>query len=126
MDTLIEARLKVAEKHPERIEIFKLEALLIEAEIPYFFNFWEDIRPVFGGEEADPESINWDTYPFWMEIEDPATKKLIEVCLNKERDPEQATLSVNEIVPGGIGASYIGLSASGAIEVIKKYFEGAK
>ena len=119
MDTLIEARLKVAEKHPEKLEMFKLEALLIEAGIPYFFNFWEDVRPVFGGEEMDPESINWDTYPFWMEIEDQDGKKM-EVCFH--RDWEPTMLGVDEIIPGEVGASYRGLSAKEALEVIQRYF----
>lgn len=122
MDSLIEARLKVAEKHPEKLEMFKLEAELIKTGLPYFFNFWEDIRPVFGGEEEDPERINWDTYPFWMEIEDPETGKKIEVCFSKD-EPE--LLVVDEIVPGGRGATYLSLTAENAIEVIKKYFEGA-
>ena len=124
MGTLAEERMKVCQNHPEKQEIFKLEALLIEAEYPYFFNFWEDIRGVFGGTEEDPECINWDTYPFWMEIEDPATKKLVEVRFNQDWDPTM--LDVEEVVPGGSGASHIGLSAGKAIEVIKNYFEGAK
>ena len=125
MDSLIEARLKVAEKHPEKLEMFKLEAELIKAGYPYVFNFWEDIRPVFGGEEEDPERINWDTYPFWMEIRNggyTADTTMMEVCFSKD-EPEM--LVVDEIVPGGTGASYIGVSAEKAIEVIKKYFEGA-
>lgn len=125
MDSLIEARLKVAEKHPEKLEMFKLEALLMEAGYPYVFNFWEDIRPVFGGEEEDPERINWDTYPFWMEIRNggyEAGVKMMEVCFSKD-EPE--LLVVDEIIPGGRGATYLSLTAETAIEVIKKYFEGA-
>lgn len=124
MDSLIEARLKVAEKHPEKLEMFKLEAELIKAGLPYFFNFWEDIRPVFGGEKEDPERINWDTYPFWMEIEDPEKGKTMEVCFN--RDWEPTLLNIDEIIPGKRGATYIGTTAEEAIEIIKKYFEEAK
>lgn len=69
MGTLAEERYSVCLNHPEKQEIFKLETLLIEAGYPYYFNFWEDLRPVFGGsEDGDPESIDWNTYEFRIEV----------------------------------------------------------
>lgn len=89
MSELSEERMKACENHPEKQQIFHLEKMLIEAGYPYFFNFWEDLRPVFGGEEQeDPESIDWDKYRFLIEVGQFAGcgYSQISVCFNQEGD----------------------------------------
>lgn len=54
--------------HPEREEIFKLEELLINADMPMFFNLRDDLRPTpFGA--MDAKDIDWDNYPFRIDID---------------------------------------------------------
>lgn len=121
MGTLAEERYSVCLNHPERQEIFKLETLLIEASYPYYFNFWEDLRPVFGGsEDGDPESIDWDTYNFMIEVCVPREDtSMIRVNLCKE----QNLLELLVMTSKGEPAAFVkGLTAAAAMENIKIYF----
>lgn len=87
MQEMMEYRLAVGERHPEKAEIFHLEAKLIEMGVPYYFNIWEDLRPTPFNDALDPEtSIDWNTYNFLIEAGRLADNPLaqISVCLDKD------------------------------------------
>lgn len=71
MDDMIESRLEVCADHPKQQNIFFLEKMLLEAGFPYYFNFWDDLRPTpYNQEGGDPEKdIDWDNYHFIIELE---------------------------------------------------------
>ena len=131
MGTLAEERMKACSNHPEKQEIFKLENLLLEAGFPYFFNFWEDLRPVFGEPEGDTESIDWNTYGFLIEVGRPAGSNvaMISVCFNTEGDPTLLELLDMRPAEGKAnptasdGKLLTGLTAEQAMEIIKKFFD---
>ena len=135
MKTLAEERMNVCRNHLERQEIFYLEKMLIEAGYPYFFNFWEDLKPTpFNQDGGDPEKdIDWNTYNFLIEVGRPAgyglsaisvsfnTKgdnKLLELLdMRNAMDKENPTAEDGELL--------CGLKAEEAMEIIEKYFEAA-
>lgn len=127
-------RMEVCQSHQEKAEIFWLEQMLIKAGFPYSFNFWEDLKPVFGGDNgADSESIDWDTYKFLIEVGHPAGAGLsqISVCFNTDGDSK--LLEILDMRPAegkenptsDDGELYSGLSAEQAMEIIEKFFETA-
>lgn len=121
-------RMEVCQKHPDKTEIFWLEQMLIKAGYPYYFNFWEDLRPVFGGEEdGDPESIDWNTYKFLIEVGRPAESEVspISVCFSRQGDQKLLELLYIGQTAGGEPVEKLdfGLSAEAAMEIIEKFFE---
>ena len=124
-------RMEVCQNHPDKAEIFWLEQMLIKADYPYYFNFWEDLRPVFGGEEdGDPESIDWNTYKFLIEVGRPAgnSHAEISVCFNREGDPkllELLEIRTQDNHEEATEKLYFGLSAEAAMEIIENYFKTA-
>ena len=123
-------RMEVCQKHPDKAEIFWLEQMLIKAGYPYYFNFWEDLRPVFGGEEdGDPESIDWNTYKFLIEVGRPADSEVspISVCFSRQGDQKLLELLYIGPAAGGEPVERLdfGLSAEAAMEIIEKFFETA-
>ena len=133
MNDLVEARMKVCQGHPDQQEIFLLEKFLIESGHPYFFNFWEDLRPVFGGDpDGDPEGIDWNTYKFLIEIGEPAGVGLsrMSVCFSTGNDPKLLELldvrpaAGRENPTAADGRLYKDLTAAQAMEIIEKFFNG--
>ena len=124
-------RIEVCRNHPKQAEIFWLEQMLIEAGYPYFFNFWEDLRPVFGGEpDGDPESINWDTYGFLIEIGRPAGYGYAEISVCLDRDGsgllellDMRAAADKESPTAEDGERHRGLTAEAAREIIENFFE---
>lgn len=134
MKTLAEERMEACKNHQEKQEIFYLEKMLIEAGYPYFFNFWEDLRPVLGGEpDGDPESIDWDNYKFLIEVGRPAGYGYaqISVCFNTKGDPKLLELLDMRPAEGkqnptaDDGELHCGIKAEEAMEIIERYFETA-
>lgn len=136
MDTLIEERMKACKNHPERKEMFLLESLLIESGKPYFFNFWEEIKPdPFNKDGGDIETdIDWDKCNFLIEIGAPVGFGLSEmsVCFNTQGDPK--LLELLDMRPAADkqnptaddGELHCGLTAEQAMEFIKDFFEQPK
>ena len=134
METLAAKRFEVCRNHPEKEAIFYLEKLLIEAGYPYHFNFWDELKGRFGEPDKDPESINWNEYPFLIEIGRPATCGIseISVCFNtQEGDPKLLELLDMRMVIDNLDASaedgelHCDLTAEAAMEIIEKYFKTA-
>ena len=129
-------RMEVCQNHPERSEIFWLEQMLIKAGHPYHFNFWEDLRPTpFNHEGGDPESIDWDSYEFMIEITPPAGegRSKINVYFNSQGDPKLLQLfdthpaaGVKEFPSSWDTVAFYELSAERAMEIIENIFKGAK
>lgn len=122
--------------HPDKRQIFLLEKLLILAGKPYAFSFWEELRPVFGGEEPrDPESIDWETFPFLIEAGDPIAPGLsqISVCFDTdgaEKDGEKLLELLDMTghengreVKAEDGVLYKALTAEACMEIMEKFFE---
>lgn len=132
MGTLAENRYAVCLNHPMQQEIFKLETLLIESGYAYSFNFWEDLRPVFGGgEDGDPESIDWENYDFLIGICGPEINApVIGIQLSREYAKECSLLDVwitTAAVNGGaITETHRGLTAPAAMEIIKGHIKKAR
>lgn len=126
METIVEERMYVCRNHPKQQQIFHLEKMLIEAGYPYFFNFWEDLRPVFGEPEKDPEGIDWNSYKFLIEVGRPAGYGLseISVCFNQEGD--RTLLELLDMRPAAGGELYRDLTSEGAMEIIEKFFKDAR
>lgn len=123
-------RMEVCQNHPDKSEIFWLEQMLIKAGYPYYFNFWEDLRPVFGGEkDGDPESIDWNTYKFLIEIGRPAESVIcpISVCFSRQGDQKLLELLHIGQTAGGepVEELHFELSAEAAMEIIENFFEAA-
>lgn len=132
MSKTAEMRMDDCRNHPEKQQIFYLEKMLDEAGYPYFFNFREDLRPVFGGsEDGDPESIDWNTYNFLIEVGQLAGYALaqISVCFNHEGD--QTLLELLDMRHAGDkegataedGEFHINMTAEDCMEIIKKFFD---
>lgn len=132
MKEMIEERMKACSKHPDKKEIFKLESLLLKAGFPYFFNIWEDLRPVFGQPEGNPETdIDWNTYNFLIEVGGSVACGYsgMSVCFNTEGDRELLELLDMRQAAGkenpteADGKLYRDLTAEQAMEILKKYFD---
>ncbi len=128
---MIECRMEACRDHPEKQQIFYLEKMLLEAGYPYFFNFWEDMRSVFGGEDGDPESIDWDSYHFLIEVGQLAGFALaqISVCFNREGNRELLELlymraagdKENPSVEDG--ELHVDMTAEDCMEIIERFFD---
>lgn len=123
-------RMEVCQNHPDKAEIFWLEQMLMKAGYPYYFNFWEDLRPVFGGnEDGDPESIDWNIYNFLIEVGRPAESAIcpISVCFSRQGDQKLLELLYIGPEAGGepVEKLHFELSAEAAMEIIEKFFETA-
>lgn len=88
---MIEARFAACANHPKQRPIFELERILLESGYPYYFNFWEELRPTpFNQDGGDPEKdIDWEHYRFIIELDPPGRKvwmpyPTISVCLEAD------------------------------------------
>ena len=123
---------EVLKEHPEKAEIFKLEELLWEEELrpPFFFNFREDMRPVFG-EDEDYSRVDWENYPFLIEIARVFPNKYapLSVCFSRGEKPELLELldatgakDINDIKEEET-VLYKDQTAEECIEIVRKYWE---
>lgn len=125
-------RMEVCQRHPERAEIFWLEQMLIKAGYPYYFNFWEDLRPVFGGEpDGDPESIDWNTYNFLIEIGRPAGAAFPMISIVPALEENRLNLfdmtaADKQQLRPDVCEDHLKLSAEEAMEMIETYFKTAE
>lgn len=131
MDDMIERRIEVCANHPKQQQIFHLEKMLLEAGFPYYFNFWEELRPTpFNQEGLDPESIDWDNYHFCIEFERGAGMEypLMSVEIDSEgllfitdmRPAAAQNIPASEI--DRVSESYNGLTSEQAMEIIEEFF----
>ena len=135
-EVVFKERMDVCLNHPEKAEIFWLEQMLIKAGYPYHFNFWDELKAVFGGgADGDPEKdIDWNTYNFLIQIGEPVGNRLTEisVCFSSQGDGKllevldmrEAAGDQNPNVDDGKLVS--GLSAEQAMEIIEEFFKTAK
>ena len=116
--------------HPEREEIFKLEELLINEDMPMFFNLREDLRPTpFGEMSAD--DINWEEYNFLIEVGRLAGYNLAELSITFSTGKDKTKLEVldmrgakdNPEAKAEDGELTVDLTAEEAMEIIEKFFE---
>lgn len=130
---IIAEHLAVGERHPEKIEIFRLEAGLLEAGFPYFFNLWDDMRPTpFKDEPGDPDSdINWELYEFHIEVGQAAGYALAQISVVFDKDHPGRLELLDMTGAEGINATaedgtlYKDLSAEDCLRRIVKYFDSA-
>lgn len=131
MDDMIESRMEVCASHPKQQQIFHLEKMLLEAGFPYYFNFWEELRPTpFNQEGNDPESIDWDNYHFCIEFERGAGMEypLMSVEIDSEgllfitdmRPAAAQNIPASEI--DRVSENYTGLTSEQAMEIIEEFF----
>jgi hypothetical protein len=135
MKTMAEERMEVCSGHPERQQIFHLEKMLLEAGYPYYFNFWEELRPTpFRQEGGDPEKdIDWEHYNFLIEVGRQAGYgySQISVCFDKSGDGTLLELLDMRPAEGKKnptaedGELHSGLTSEQAMEIIEKFFEMA-
>ena len=111
----------LCEKHPEKEQIFSLVKMLTEAGYPFYFNFYEDLKPTPFGPEGDPETdIDLEQYRFLVEVGEPVQPGLTEVsvCFNQEGDEKLLELLDMRTVKDG--ALHRDLTAEEAMEIIEK------
>lgn len=120
MSELAEARMEVCHNHPERQQIFHLEKMLIEAGYPYYFNFWEDLRPTpFNQDGGDPEKdIDWDAYNFLIEVGSGAGDDYAAIAVTFSRDNKTLLEVVEEN-----RTRYDNYTSEQAMELIEGYFQ---
>ena len=132
MNDMAELKMESCKNHPEKQQIFYLEKMLDEAGYPYFFNFREDMQPAFGGEaDGDPESIEWDSYNFLIEVGQLAGYDLaqLSICFNRNGDGRLLELldmrpAENRKNPTAKdGELYTSMTAEECMEIIEKFFE---
>lgn len=122
MGTLGEERFNVCSNHPDHEQIFYLEKMLIEAGYPYFFNFWE---------KENPESIDWNTYNFLIEVGMPAGRKYADISVRFNQEGIKKLLELLDMRPaeGKEGATesdgelHRELAAEQVMEIIEKFFD---
>lgn len=120
-------RYAVCLNHPKQQEIFKLEKLLIEAGRPYYFNFWEDMQPAFGGEpDPDPESIDWETYHFKIDV-DQHTENGPVPCFSVQfsTGEDHTLLDLWNLHPDAAEDLLKDLKAEQVVEIIENFFKAA-
>lgn len=123
----------ICKKHPERREIFKLAELIDNAGRPYFFNFFEDLRPTpFDHDGGDSETdIDWSRYKFLIEVGNPVGYGLAQmsVCFNQKGDKtllelldmrRAEKLEKPTAMDGDLTRD---LTAEAAMKLIEKFFE---
>lgn len=137
MDDIAKARFEVCKNHPKQQEIFKLEQLLIKAGYPYFFNFWDDLRPTpFNHDGGNPEmDIDWERYIFFIDVyhRNMNIPSKVRVCLNQEQGNSLLDIvsilddyypipshEVPEIYSKCRGIPTSGISAEQAMEIIRE------
>lgn len=121
MSELAEARMDVCQNHPERQQLFQLEKMLIEAGYPYYFNFWEDLRPTpFNQNGGDPEKdIDWNAYNFLIEIGRGAGDDYAAILVKFSRDNPKLL----EVFNSRSQERYDNFTSEQAMELIEKYFQ---
>ena len=130
MKEMIDCRMAACENHPKQHEIFYLEKMLLEAGYPYFFNFWEDLRPTPFEPEKDPEKdIDWEHYYFNIQINREAMAPVpdlsIEVSengkliLNDFGDAIKAGLTGKDMIEARV--IHNDITAEQAMEIIEKF-----
>lgn len=129
-------RMEVCQGHPEKAEIFWLEQMLIKADYPYYFNFWEELKPTpFNQDGGNPEKdIDWDTYDFLIEVSKPAGDGFAQiiVCFDTKSDPKLLKIVGTKLAAGKESQTaadsliYYELTAEQAMEIIGKFFKEAK
>lgn len=139
MEKSISAKNRAAEQlkmdtckdHPERQQLFYLEKMLDEAGYPYFFNFREDMQLSSACEENALESIDWDTYPFSIEVGQLAGYELVQIsiCFNHEGDRKLLELldmraaGDKENPTAEDGELYTDMTAEDCMEIIDRFFD---
>ena len=120
MSELAESRMEVCRNHPERQQIFHLEKMLIEAGYPYYFNFWEDLRPTpFNQDGGDPEKdIDWNAYNFLIEVGRGAGDDYAAIAVTFSRDNK----TLLEVVEKN-RTRYDNYTSEQAMELIEGYFQ---
>lgn len=127
---MIESRVAVCVNHPKQQNIFFLERMLLEAGYPYFFNFWQELRPTpFDHDGGDPEKdIDWETYHFCIELERPAFMPYPLMSVEMDADgllliTDMRPAAESKIPPMVI---YRGLNPEQAMEIIKDFLKPDK
>jgi hypothetical protein len=129
------ARFEVCRNHPRQQQIFHLEKMLLEAGYPYYFNFWEELRPTpFEQNGRNPEtSIDWDTFNFLIEIGRQVGTGYAQISVTFDHDGNGELLEILDMreVEGwsnpsiSDGELHAGLTSEQAMEIIEKFFEKA-
>lgn len=129
-------RMEVCQGHPEKAEIFWLEQMLIKAGYPYYFNFWEELKPTpFNQDGGKPEKdIDWNTYKFLIEVDKTTEDGIAQiiVCFNTKGDPKLLEIVETKLAAGKESPTaedslvFYELSAEQAMEIIEKFFKETK
>lgn len=132
MDEMIRERMEACANHPEKQQIFYLEKMLIEAGYPYFFNFWDDLGHMLdGGADGDPESIDWDSYKFLIEVGQLAGYELPQISISFSTGRNHTLLELLDMRPAGDeenvtaedGELSVDLTAEECMKIIEIFFE---
>lgn len=126
-----EEKMEACASHPDKQQIFALEKMLAEAGYPFYFNFREDLRPTPLG-EIRPESIDWDSYSFLIEVGRLAGYDLAEISVTFSTGNDKKLLELLDMRPAGDnpnatakdGELTVDMTAEDCMEVIEKFFEG--
>jgi hypothetical protein len=130
---MITARSEVCRNHPRQQQIFHLEKMLLEAGYPYYFNFWEELRPTpFEQNGRNPENdIDWDSFNFIIEIGRQVETGYAQISVTFDHDGNGELLELLDMRevedrsnPSiSDGELHTGLTSEQAMEIIEKFFE---
>lgn len=126
-----EKKMEACSLHPEKQQIFYLEKMLDEAGFPYYFNFREDLRPIVGKDEGDPESIDWDSYNFLIEVGRLAGYDLAQISITFSTGGDNTLLELLDMRAAGDkedataedGELSVNLTAEDCMKIIEKFFD---
>lgn len=126
--------MEICADHPKQQQMFHLAKMLGEDIHPYYFNFFEDLKPTpFNHDGGDPETdINWDKYNFFIELDRPAgvPYPAISVTIDDEGllDVCDMSAAIDDRLMGeeaeNVAIWHRGLRSEDVMEIIEKHFEG--
>jgi len=127
--------MELCSNHEEREQIFCLAQMLSEAGLPFFFIFFDDMRPTpFDHEGGDPESdIDWNQYHFLIEIGRQAGYGLSQLSITFNSEGDETLLELLDMrgaadkpdAKAEDGKLTRNLTAEDAMQIIEKFFDEA-
>ncbi len=84
--------------YEDHIEMFSLVEMLEDANSPFFFNLYEDLRPTPFG-QLSPDDIDWEHYNLAVEVGRPVAVGLAEISIIMSTGERKELLELLDMRP---------------------------